>query len=219
MKKRLILTISSIFLLACVLLTYGCSPQNDGLEGYPVAVTYYFNGGTMKDRQGATELIVNYEENTKIIEPSSAMSLVKEVTLTGSTIDGWYYAETDSDGNVVVDDNGNPVASDEKFDFANTVVTEDITLVCKWNKKVRLILNNLTLSGNEYHTQWDLNSNVFQTPTVTVADNAENIEGYYLDQGFTIKLNDGDEIDLEAYATVSDEGYYVVEIYVKFNNQ
>lgn len=215
MKKKFILTALSIAVLLCAVVFSGCTTETDPLEGYPIQVTYYFNGGTMADRQGVEELVVNYAENSKIIKPSAEVKLVNEVSLVGSVLKGWYYAETDSDGNLVLDENGKPTASDRQFDFDNDVVTENITLVCVWSKQVKLILNNLYRYNKVL--DYTLDTNVFETPTsITIYDSSDTmtIEGYYLDAEFTQKLNDGDEIAITDSTTVSN-GYYVVNIYVK----
>lgn len=124
MRKYITLIIVFILvLLSCV----GLSACNNNVE--KVTVTFDYNVGNLV-------LSINQQQMAvvkgNIIDKYPGNGL-EERKIDGYHIEGWYTAQTDDVGNVLVDDS-RFVKLDQKWDFENNRLDEDITLYASWVK-------------------------------------------------------------------------------------
>lgn len=226
MKKRICVLFSAIILCIGALFSMGsCAGDEDLLKEYTVSVTYYFNGGSMAEYTNATELSVRYKPGTPIIEPGTVNNL-NAVTLRGWYAEGWYYAELDEEGNLVKDENGLPVPSDKKFDFATERPTESLSLVVKWTRRIKVIFKNLIISGKEFEKQLDPGATLTPPSSAMLNLATITVSGYYWSYDeesgeFSDEIVLDEGISFEELATRwektqdIDGDYSVIYIYVK----
>jgi hypothetical protein len=178
MKRRIyILLIALILCIGALPLFGSCSNTDDLLADYQVVVTYYFNGGKMETYESRTSLDVYYKSGTPILEPGTTSGL-KKVSLRGSYVAGWYYAERDEAGNVLFDEDGNAVASSQQFDFATERPTESLALVVKWGSTIRVVFKNLTNGKSDYKKNIG-EGDTLTRPGVEQTSEGKTIYGYY----------------------------------------
>lgn len=182
--KFLALLILSVLLFALC----GCGGSGGVPSGYDITVTYYFNGGTMRLYTDLTELTLRYRPGSLVAEPGVSTNQLPEVRRSGYSVGGWYYAETDENGNLVKDENGNPVPSDRKVDFSKDRVEEDITLVIVWAGKIKVFFENVYIMENmlyyyDYETGDPFNNPGIETSVIGTDTEGKairkTIEGYY----------------------------------------
>ncbi|MBR2646242.1 MAG: hypothetical protein IKD47_01600 [Clostridia bacterium] len=155
------------------------TPSGEIPEGYDVVVTYYFNGGAMEKYSEREDITVYYKPGSYIAEPGVTTLELDEVKRTGYSSGGWYYAQTDENGNVVLDENENPIASDRKFDFVSETVTSDITLVIKWEGKIKVIFNHLYSTQSKEYSKAYKTGDAFKRPGLETSAKGGKVEGYY----------------------------------------
>ncbi len=108
-------------------------------RGYKVAVTYDFQGGTVNNK-GSVRLLV--KEDSRLPAPSKSGGGVGIPGKAGYSFKGFYLAETDEDGNVVRDADGNIIVSDTEWKFeTGTVADKDVTLCAKWWDNYNVVLH------------------------------------------------------------------------------
>jgi hypothetical protein len=181
MKRKIYALLIALILCLGALPIFGsCSSSGDLLADYNVIVTYYFNGGKMETYESRTSLDVYYQAGSPIVEPKQGASL-KEVSLSGYYVEGWYYAELDEEGNVRFDADGNAIASDKQFDFATERPTASLALVVKWGSSIRVVFKNLTVGSSDYKK--DIGEGTLLTkPGITSVGSGtskKSIYGYY----------------------------------------
>ena len=124
MRKYITLIIVLVLVsLSCV----GLSACNNKVER--VTVTFDYNVGN---------LVFSIEQQQIMVEKNALIGNypgngIDERKIDGYHIEGWYTAQTDSNGNVLVDDN-RFVKLDQKWDFENNRADKDITLYASWIK-------------------------------------------------------------------------------------
>ncbi len=145
MKKRWKWKLIAFFaVLASVLLLGGCKFQYTLEEkraetGMNACVTYYTNGN---GAYFGTDVIV---KKLYFADGSVAINIGKDTVTNGTiptptrsnyTLLGWYEAETDIDGNPIIDETtGEVVLKKNAFDFKQTLKEgDDIVLYAKWQK-------------------------------------------------------------------------------------
>ncbi|MDE7164223.1 MAG: hypothetical protein K2O04_02205 [Clostridiales bacterium] len=130
-RRKLVLSILLIALAALGVFVFaGCSEDYDILQDYPVGVTYDFQGGTADNK---TSVLVHVKENSYIPAPTVSGKGVRIPSREGYTFAGFFLAETDENGEVVRDADGNISVTDTEWNFdVDTVLDKNITLCAKW---------------------------------------------------------------------------------------
>lgn len=125
-KKFLFL---GLFLL--LLLPFASCAEKDSLEdrGYTVAITYDFNGGIVDE---TAKRVLYYKPNQPLLQPGASNELKAPVLDSRHTVEGWYRALTDENGQIQKDENGQILTEDTPFNFENARATESMTLVVRW---------------------------------------------------------------------------------------
>jgi hypothetical protein len=162
--KRLLIC---CLLVASLILTFsGCGSEDTGIpDEYSVKVTYYLDGGTIESYEKQTSIVVYYKPDSLIAQPGESSPQFKQATKKGYSIEGWYVSQVNDKGEVTTDDNGNPIASDQKFDFLQTKVSEDLTLVAVWGRSIRVVFDNLHHSKAKLQTCLTKDCKINQTVT------------------------------------------------------
>ncbi|MDE6201189.1 MAG: InlB B-repeat-containing protein [Clostridiales bacterium] len=143
-RRKLVLSILLVVLAALGIFVFAACSDDVTEEtfknkGYKVSVTYDFQGGTYNNKTYTKILI---KPNSKLPEPNSDSGGVRIPSRSGYSFKGFYLPETDADGNVVKDSNGNVIVSDTPWDFANgTIENNDITLYAKWWDNYKVVLH------------------------------------------------------------------------------
>lgn len=167
-------------LLVCSL--SACSNANGGgvPAEYSVNVTYYLSGGEFDGYAGKKYINIYYLPDSKIAEPNVS-STALTCKLKGHSLSGWFIAEKDGEGKVITDEEGNPKASSEMFDFSRKV-SEDLTLIAYWTRSIRLIYNNYYMAGTTLVRSDCSGGGAINRPTLECTDSSGNvreIEGFY----------------------------------------
>lgn len=124
MRKYITLIIVLVLVsLSCV----GLSACNNKVER--VTVTFDYNVGN---------LVFSIEQQQIMVEKNALIGNypgngIDERKIDGYHIEGWYTAQTDSNGNVLVDDN-RFVKLDQKWDFESDKIADDIILFANWEE-------------------------------------------------------------------------------------
>lgn len=172
-----------ILLAASLIFAFaGCATNNGIPSSFSVSVTYCFNGGSISEYSGLSELRLYYREGSIVAEPGKSTAELPAPKRSGYSIGGWYYAEM-KNGEVVRDESGNPVPSDRLFDFESDRAEEDIWLVAVWLGKIRVTFVNVYLRNRtDFYTSNYESGQTFNKPPVSTSwIDGQNIaiEGYY----------------------------------------
>ena len=113
----------------------------------------------------------------------------------------WYVAQTDENGNVVLDENGNPVLkSDKPWNFATDRVNSDITLVPLWQEVYKFIVCVSDVDKEGKPTEVVLRTYKVK-PGDTIAEKLYNKEN-------------GEFIDRADYIKISNMSYTLIDFYM-----
>lgn len=232
-NKFIKFAVTALILICISIAAAGCNTVSNIPSEYSVVVTYYLSGGEIENYDSNLEsLDVYYMPNSKIAEPGSSSSKLKEVTLKGYSLVGWYIAQTDENGEVLTDENGAPLASDRKFDFATDVVTESITLVAVFGRSIRMVFNNLYYSkvGTRVLTKdCDMGGSITKpsyNKSYMSDGTSRDVEGYYWSYDEeTGEYSDEIEwpVDFETLNSrlpeeyEESDGYIIINIYTKLS--
>lgn len=226
-----LLLVSGIIL--CTAVACNQAGNADVPEGYTVNVTYYLTDGEFEDYSGKKYLDIYYKPDSKIAEPNVSSDSFK-CKFIGHYLDGWFIAEKDADGKVITDEDGNPKASSNKFDFSQKV-TEDMTLVAVWSRKIRLTFNNYYLTGgkNLYRSDCEGGGQI-DKPTMTCRDSSNTVRnrdmlGYYWNYDeatdtysnpivFPLTYEYLDSLVPEDAEPDSETNYLMLYVYVKYDD-
>lgn len=226
MKKRIAILFSGILFCICTMLCMvGCDSENfnEYNENYPVTVTYYFNEGKINSYPKETYLNLHYSANAYIVAPGT-VTIFPEVQRTGYFVNGWYYAETDAQGNVVKDENGYVLSSGKKFDFSSTRVNENLALVPGWTHNVKVVFEGCTPYSDKDFSVKISDGEKLEYPSYEKTKKGAWIKGYYWDDSFTEAIVFGKD-GLDVYALlertnentpVDDEGCLELTVYTKY---
>ncbi len=182
MKKhffaKLIVTISAALCFAFGLAA--CSEDGGGKQ-YDYLVTFDYNVGALSDNE-YTQQYLGVKSGGKVaIQPGYSDSF-KEQVITGYYNEGWYLAQTDGEGNPIVNEDKR-VALGEKWNFASDTVTADVTLYANLLQKP-----TLTIVGGDERIVWDgLPGEVRRRPSAALQPKKENATfyGYFEDELYT----------------------------------
>ena len=181
MKKLKLLILLLVAVLAFAIV--GCGSRNGVPSDFKVKVTYCFNGGSINEYSGLTELSLYYRKGSVVAEPGKSTAELPVPKRSGYSVGGWYYAEKDANGELVRDDNGNVKASSRMFDFTTDKAEEDTWLVVVWVGKIRVTFVNLYLNGMDtcYTATYESGKAFNRPPVATSWIDGENIKiaGYY----------------------------------------
>lgn len=227
-------------------------------EGYTCTVTYDANGGSFGANSTRTYALV--KENSPAPAPgyvdATTQASVKvpsrrdyqlagevkaandsEKNAAAMKTKSWFVAQTDEDGNVVYEGEGEnrmPVLlREEPWDFVKDRVTEDITLVAKWTKVYRYIIcltETVEENGIPVEKEKEIHSYTVQ-PGATIAEQLFNKQGGTIvrrednvrlkENGYTLldfymdkELTEPMPLDITHPGTV--EGSNDVKIYAKY---
>lgn len=181
-RRKLVLSILIAAVAALGIFVFAaCSDDVDVLKDYPITVTYDFQGG-MVNSKGSVD--VRVKENSKIPALHEGKGGQSAPTKSGYSFKGFYLAETDEDGNVVRDDDGNISVTDTEWDFANDrVADKNITICAKYWDNYKVVLNygdNSSLEGDidySLKTEIDLSRKIDGSPNVLTSDTLK-VAGY-----------------------------------------
>lgn len=172
--RKLVLSIVLIALGALGVFVFSaCSDDANVLKDYPISVTYDFQGGMVNSK---TSVLVRVKENSKIPALHEGKGGLSAPIKSGYSFKGFYLAETDADGNVVLDKDGNISVTDTEWDFANDRVKDrSITLCAKYWDNYKVVLHY----GDNYsqQTEIDLKRNIDGSPNVLIKNSltVENV--------------------------------------------
>lgn len=181
--------------------------------GYKIVVIYDYQGGKIDDKDS---IKIRVKENSKLPEPGAENSDIALPVRKGYSVKNFCVAKTDDAGNLVLDENNNPIP-DRVWDFANDTASENITLLTQWWENYRMVLH----FGDGYAQTKTVSvpREKDGTPTV-VYTSAFKEEGYtffgdyYLDIEETTKIDIKDKpylFDQELFEN-SDDGL-TVDVY------
>ena len=180
--KHWLYVISLVLLLAAL---YGCREEVTLEEqGYTVVVTYDYNGG-IADSEG--KRVLYYKPDQPLLAPGDSVEF-KEPTLDRfHSLQGWYLALTDAEGNPLRDAQGNLLTEDTPFEWDGARATESCTLVARWEEKPTV---ELVIPGQQsvlYPT--NAGSNVTENMLRTVLPTLENqtFFDYFTDPECTVR--------------------------------
>jgi len=177
------LCLAAAVLLLCLA---GCG-GDETLEqrGYTVSVIYDYNGGTA---DGLPQLKMLYKPDQPLLAPGSTAEF-KEPTLDRyHSLDGWYLARTDGEGNVIRDENGQPLTEVAPFVFAGARANTNITLVAKWKDKPTVELH---VPGHETITEpFSVGASVTENLLTGLLPDVQDktLLGYYADEACTERI-------------------------------
>ena len=148
-------------------------------EGYIYTVTYDANGGSFGTTSRTYALV---KENYPTLAPGYVDSKTQisikvpnrmDYELVGEAVDNgnedrneeailsksWFLAQTDDNGNVLYDNEGEPLlVRDTPWNFATDKVTEDITLVAKWTQQFRFAICLVDVDANNNPIEREIGS-------------------------------------------------------------
>ena len=183
MKAKHWLYLFSLVLLLAALA--GC-PTDPTLEerGYTIAVTYDYNGGIADSE---AKRVLYYKPDQPLLAPGDSVEFKAPTLDRFHSLEGWYIALTDAEGNLLRGEDGSILTSDTPFVWEGARATESCTLVARWREKPTV---EIVVDGQEsilYPT--DAGHNVTATMLQTVLPTLENrtFFDYYTDPECTVR--------------------------------
>ncbi len=147
-------------------------------------ITYHANGGTFNNNKDYADLWYkdgSYALNVGLVAVKGDIS----VTYSNHTLEGWYFAQTDENGDVVyTDDTKTTVKLGERFDFKTALQKgEQIHLYAHWvaDQQLKFLLASEESIGNKL-AYGDLTFNVGDVLNAQYFDASGRIEQPSLDQ-------------------------------------
>ena len=141
-RKIILPIILTVFAVIGVTAFVACSDEVTEQDiinlGYSVGITYDNNGGIVGNKTDPQ--FARVKENSLIPTPGINAG-IKIPSRAGYSFRGYFYAETDEDGNVKRNEDGSIVISDRQCEFGKHGVSDrDITLCAEWwdNYKINL---------------------------------------------------------------------------------
>lgn len=162
-----------------------------------VDVTYHANGGEFNNNDN--KALVCFKEGSYALNLGTDNIIYGDLILKYEkhSLVGWYYAETDSEGNVIYEDEkkGLIKLTDQKFDFTKPLEKDSVIHIgAKWlaDTKLEILLanesvisNELTYNGTTYKSgdaissyQFDVSGKVSKPSRDPITKKSEGPEGY-----------------------------------------
>lgn len=232
----MLLTFTAGLLCAC---SYGPTAEDKAIEqGYTCRVVYDANGGKFGESAQSVEVLV--KPDSLIPSPDyvdeGTQASIKVPTRLRYTLSGWYKAQTDEDGNILYEGEGEekePVLSDTEWDFKKDKVTDDITLVAKWERDRNFIIVAMSTDENGNEVKRELR--VFKTQQgATIGDKLYETDVFYGEaerRPDRIRINNSSELTIlefyedkeltevfDLHTTHPGGDVFDYEIYVKYLN-
>ncbi len=104
---------------------------------YDHLITFDYNVGNLGE--GFDKQYLGVKDGSIVAIKPGYSDAYKEAALAGYYIEGWYTAKTDADGNVLIGEDGR-VVLDKKWDFANELVSADLTLYANFVQQASLVI-------------------------------------------------------------------------------
>lgn len=138
MKKKLLFALTAAVIVCMALLGASCTQTQimPPEMGYPLKVTYDFNGGLCADNES---MDFYFKENTPALRPG-VTDVLGDVVKAGYFISGWTVAYQDESGEVQ--------PTDKIWDFDNDRVTKDMILIANWEENPRVEIVFLDEEGD-----------------------------------------------------------------------
>lgn len=164
-----------------------------------VDITYHANGGEFNNNDN--KALICYQDGSYALNLGSDNIIYGDIILKYDkhSLVGWYYAETDSDGNVIYEDEkkGLIKLTDQKFDFTKPLEKGDVIHIgAKWlaDTKLEILLanesvisNELTYNGTTYKSgdvvssyQFDVSGKVSKPSRDPMTNKRTGPDGYVL---------------------------------------
>lgn len=196
-----------------------------------VDITYHANGGEFNNNDN--KALICYQDGSYALNLGSDNIIYGDIILKYDkhSLVGWYYAETDSDGNVIYEDEkkGLVKLSDQKFDFTKPLEKGDVIHIgAKWlaDTKLEILLanesvisNELTYNGITYKSgdvvssyQFDVSGKVSKPSRDPMTNKRNGPEGYVLAEYYY----DIDCTKIVEWPVESSEENENVQIYAKY---
>ncbi len=138
--KKTTLKIAVCLLMALMLsaVLVACDQGDEGYR-YEFLVTFDYNEGNLVDEDGALgdQWLGIKEANSLISIRPGYHNMMKEKSIRGYYIVGWYLPQVDEEGNAIKDENGF-VLLDKEWDFATQRVSGPTTLYAKFVKEAAI---------------------------------------------------------------------------------
>lgn len=185
MKKKLLIVLLVLGLVACLLVACNSSTNYDGMT----KITYELEGGEYKNCNLPFYQYYDFKDGTTNLIRDPLVLSRKDVKRDGYTFLGWFKTRTENDGKVTYSD---------LWDFATDKVgTDGVTLYAGWKRNV-VYLYNVCFVDEGGQTQ------ILNTYEVSEGDEFDDYE-YYANKrdGYTALVFADDETGLV------DEGYYL----------
>lgn len=181
MKKFLLKMASAVLALACLFSASACGGGSSEQKPYDHLVTFNYNVGNMEVK--CEDQFLGVKNNSLIgIQPGYSDSFrLQEIK--GYFNEGWYLAETDGEGNVVVDENGR-VKLGEKWNFETDRVSSNVVLYANLLQQSRLLIvggdETITFDGEPGEKRKEPTTSKFIPKKA-----GYTFYGYYEDEAYT----------------------------------
>lgn len=226
-RRKLVLSILLIALAALGVFVFAACSDDITEEtyrqrGFTVAVTYNYQGGTVNNKESVRILV---KENSALPTPKVGSGDISVPSKEGYSFKGFYVAETDENGKIVYDEDGNISVTDKAWDFnTDRVEDKDITLCAQWWDNYKVVLHY----GDDYalKTEVSLPRNEDGSPTVmatAILVPDVTIWAYNLVKGstdaktaidfpynFAAVVPEGDGLEIDVWGKSLDGNYIVV---------
>lgn len=168
----LTLIVAGSFFVACT--------EKEGEKKYDHLVTFDYNVGNLGE--GFDNQYLGVMDGSVVAIKPGYSDAYKEASLKDYYIEGWYTAKTDSEGKVIVGEDGR-VVLEEKWDFENNTVSGNITLYANFVQQAALIITG----GDKDVTYTGLPGATKTKPSAVLAPKKAGYTflGYYADAQYT----------------------------------
>ena len=180
MKKKFYKLIVTMLTLIVACSCFVACNDEKSEKKYDHLVTFNYNVGDLGD--GFQSQYLGVKDGSLVALKPGDLETYKEASLKGYYIEGWYTAKTDSDGKVIVGDDGR-VVLDEKWDFAKDTVSENMTLYANFVQQASLII----VGGDKEVPFNGLPGSTRKEPSSALAPKKTGYTflGYYTDEDYT----------------------------------
>ncbi len=176
------LIVSMLTLIVTCSFFVACNDSESGKK-YDHLVTFNYNVGNLGE--GFENQYLGVMDGSIVAMKPGYSDAYKEASLKGYYIEGWYTAKTDSDGNVIVGQDGR-VTLDEKWDFEKDTVSGNVTLYANFVQQASLVIKG----GDKDVVFNGLPGSSRKEPSSALAPkkNGYTFLGYYTDDTYTQKF-------------------------------
>ncbi len=131
-----------LILLLSVAVFTACGEDQLSLKerGLTIQITYDFNGGKVN---AYYQKNVYVKKDAPIVKPSKNVHL-KEPTFANHYLKAWYFAKTDENGEILRNEDGRAIPSENEVDFSTFKAENDTTVVAVWTPE-----NSVTVAFGE----------------------------------------------------------------------